>query len=101
MKSKKYLANTLAIAMVAGSAVISPVSAAETNIETLIGKNRIETSIKISKDGWKSAETVILVNSSAISDALTATPLAHAKNAPILLSDKDKLNIDIKLTSKN
>ena len=92
MKSKKYLANTLAIAMVAGSAVISPVSAAETNIETLIGKNRIETSIKISKDGWKSAETVILVNSSAIPDALTATPLAHAKNAPILLTDKDKLN---------
>lgn len=92
MKSKKYLANTLAIAMVAGSAVISPVSAAETSVETLIGKNRIETSIKISKDGWKSAETVILVNDSAIPDALTATPLAYAKNAPILLTGKDGLS---------
>ena len=38
MKNKKYLANTLAISMVAGSAVISPVNAAETNIETLIGR---------------------------------------------------------------
>ena len=92
MKSKKYLANTLAIAMVAGSAVISPVSAAETSVETLIGKNRIETSIKISKDGWKKAETVILVNDSAIPDALTATPLAYAKNAPILLTGKDGLS---------
>ena len=92
MKIKKCLANTLAIAMVAGSAVISPASAAETSIETLIGKNRIETAIKISKDGWTSAETVILVNDSAIPDALTATPLAYVKNAPILLTGKDKLN---------
>ncbi|MEE0451690.1 cell wall-binding repeat-containing protein [Peptacetobacter sp.] len=57
-----------------------------------MGKNRIETAIKISQEGWKSAETVILVNDSAIPDALTATPLAFAKNAPILLTGKDGLN---------
>lgn len=33
-----------------------------------------------------------IVNDSAIPDALTATPLAFAKNAPILLTGKDGLN---------
>ena len=91
MKIPKHISTAMAITMVAGSVVISPVSAATTSNESLIGKNRIETAIKISKDGWKSAETVILVNDSAIPDALTATPLAHAKNAPILLTGKDGL----------
>ena len=91
MKIPKHISTAMAITMVAGSVVTSPVSAATTSNESLIGKNRIETAIKISKDGWKSAETVILVNDSAIPDALTATPLAHAKNAPILLTGKDGL----------
>ena len=91
MKIPKHISTAMAITMVAGSVVISPVSAATSSNESLIGKNRIETAIKISKDGWKSAETVILVNDSAIPDALTATPLAHAKNAPILLTGKDGL----------
>ena len=90
MTIHKSLASTMAVVMVASS--ISPVIAATTSNESLIGKNRTETSIKISKDGWKSAETVILVNDSAIPDALTATPLAHAKNAPILLTGKGGLN---------
>ena len=92
MKIPKHISTAMAITMVAGSVVTSPVSAATTSNESLIGKNRTETSIKISKDGWKSAETVILVNDSAIPDALTATPLAHAKNAPILLTGKGGLN---------
>ena len=92
MKISKHISTTMAITMLAGSVVISPVSAATTSNESLIGKNRTETAIKISKDGWKSAETVILVNDSAIPDALTATPLAYAKNAPILLTGKDELS---------
>ena len=90
MKTPKYLATVMAITMVAGS--VAPVMAATTSSETIIGNDRHETAVKISKEGWKSAETVILVNSSAIPDALTATPLAHAKKAPILLTGKDGLN---------
>lgn len=93
MKANKHLATVMAATMVAGSVV--PVMAETTN-ETLIGKNRIETAVKISKDGWKSAETVILVNDGAIADALTATPLAYAKNAPILLTSKTKLSAETK-----
>ena len=91
MKAKKNLANIMAIAMVAGS--VTPVMAATTTSnEEIIGKDRIDTAVKISKDGWSSAETVILVNDSAIPDALTATPIAFAKNAPILLTGKAGLN---------
>ena len=90
MKANKYIATIMATTMVASSVWV--VGAQERQIETIIGKNRIETAIKISQEGWKSAETVILVNDSAIPDALTATPLAFAKNAPILLIGKDGLN---------
>lgn len=90
MKANKYIATIMATTMVASS--VGVVGAQERQIETIIGKNRIETAIKISQEGWKSAETVILVNDSAIPDALTATPLAFAKNAPILLTGKDGLN---------
>ena len=91
MTSKKYISTAMAVAMVASS--VAPVMAATTTSnEEIIGKNRTETAVKISQDGWKSAETVILVNDSAIPDALTATPLAHAKNAPVLLTGKDGLS---------
>ena len=90
MSVKKHISTAMAVAMVATS--VAPVMAATTSNETIIGSNRHDTAVKISKDGWSSAETVILVNSSAIPDALTATPLAHAKKAPILLTGKDGLN---------
>ncbi len=90
MSVKKHISTAMAVAMVATS--VAPVMAATTSNETIIGSNRHDTAVKISKDGWSSAETVILVNSSAIPDALIATPLAHAKKAPILLTGKDGLN---------
>ena len=87
---KKKLATVMAATMAVSGSVVS-VSAATTE-DKIVGSNRTDTAVRISKEGWKSAETVILVNSSAIPDALTATPLAHAKKAPILLTGKDGLN---------
>ena len=86
---KKKLATVMAATMAVSGSVVS-VNAATTD-EQLIGSNRTDTAVKISKDGWYSADTVILVNDAAIPDALTATPLAHAKNAPILLTGKGGL----------
>lgn len=95
MKSKKQIATIMAATMLAST--VNVVAAQEkTTSESLIGKDRNETAIKISKEGWKSAETVILVNDSAIPDALTATPLAFDKNAPILLTSKKGLNKETK-----
>ena len=87
---KKKLATVMAATMAVSGSVVS-VSAATTE-DKIVGSNRTDTAVRISKEGWKSAETAILVNDSAIPDALTATPLAHAKNAPILLTGKDGLN---------
>ena len=87
---KKKLATVMAATMAVSGSVVS-VSAATTE-DKIVGSNRTATAVRISKEGWKSAETAILVNDSAIPDALTATPLAHAKNAPILLTGKDGLN---------
>ena len=86
---KKKLATVMAATMAVSGSVVS-VNAATTD-EQLIGSNRTDTAVKISKNGWYSADTVILVNDAAIPDALTATPLAHAKNAPILLTGKGGL----------
>ncbi|WP_101773872.1 cell wall-binding repeat-containing protein [Peptostreptococcus faecalis] len=58
----------------------------------LAGNDRYETSNKVSEHGWKNADTVFLVNGNAIADALTSTPLAKLKSAPILLTGKDKVS---------
>lgn len=60
--------------------------------EKIIGSTRYETAIKISKNGWDSAENVVIVNGDKLPDALAATPLAKEKNAPILLTNTNKLN---------
>lgn len=77
-----------------------------TTEEKLVGSNRYDTAVQISKRGWKSADNVVLVNGTAIPDALSATPFAKKKDAPVLLTGKDKLNEDTKneikrLSAKN
>ena len=60
-------------------------------LEKLVGKTRYSTAVEISKLGWETSETVYLVNGWAIADGLTATPLASANDAPILLTTKDSI----------
>ncbi|HBF0727990.1 TPA: cell wall-binding repeat-containing protein [Clostridioides difficile] len=59
---------------------------------TLTGSGRWETAIKISQAGWKKSEKAVLVNDNSIADALSATPFAKAKDAPILLTQSNKLD---------
>ncbi|MGO0906669.1 cell wall-binding repeat-containing protein [Clostridioides difficile] len=72
-----------------GSSTPTPIV---TKIDSLVGSDRYDTSIKISKEGWDNADNVVLINSSSIPDALSATPFARAKNAPILLTQTNSLN---------
>ncbi|MDR0880529.1 MAG: N-acetylmuramoyl-L-alanine amidase [Clostridioides sp.] len=59
---------------------------------TLAGANRYETAVAISKEAYPNGtKTVILVNGAKSSDGVGATPLASTYDAPILLSEKDKL----------
>lgn len=62
----------------------------------LVGNDRYETAIEISRDGWTNSDNVVIVNSSAISDALAATPFAKSINAPILLAEKNSINSKVK-----
>ncbi len=54
--------------------------------DRLSGKDRIETAVAISKEGWAKADTVILASGVNYADALAGAPLAAAANAPVLLT---------------
>jgi putative cell wall-binding protein len=58
---------------------------------SLVGETRYATAVKVAQTGWNTADTVLLVNGFAIVDGLTATPLASAKSAPILLTAADSI----------
>ncbi|MCC0635111.1 cell wall-binding repeat-containing protein [Clostridioides sp. ES-S-0001-02] len=60
--------------------------------DTLTGSGRWETAIKISQAGWTKSDNAVLVNDNSIADALSATPFAKVKNAPILLTQSNKLD---------
>ena len=62
------------------------------NSDVLAGKNRYETANKIAQRYFKKADTVILVNGDAVADALSVAPLAKKLDAPILLTDTNKMD---------
>lgn len=60
--------------------------------DRIYGKDRIETSIKISKSGWKNgSDYVFIVQGYDFADALTVAPFAKKLNGPIILSGKERL----------
>lgn len=65
-------------------------------ISRLAGTDRYETAVKISQAGWADHSSQYAVLSAGMDnnlvDSLTAAPLAKMKNAPILLTQGDKLN---------
>ncbi|OAA90787.1 cell wall-binding repeat-containing protein [Clostridium ljungdahlii] len=82
---------------------------APSNITRLDGTDRYDTSAKIAQYGWKQADTVFIAgaeNNNDFADAIAGTPLAHAYDAPILLTRVSALPDDIRaeitsLTPKN
>lgn len=95
MKLPKKIVSLLTVTLVAGSGLgnLTTVDAAEgVSSETLKGNGRWETAIEISKKGWTKAKEAVIVNDNSLADALTATPFAEAKDAPILLTQNNKLD---------
>ena len=60
-------------------------------VKRLAGDDRYETAIKISKDNFKSADTVVLASGTNSADALAASSLATSKSAPILLTKRNEI----------
>lgn len=95
MKLPKKIASLLTVTLVAGCVLgnLTTVDAAENvSSDTLKGNGRWETAIEISKKGWTKANEAVIVNDNSLADALTATPFAEAKDAPILLTQNNKLD---------
>ncbi|MCY8599716.1 N-acetylmuramoyl-L-alanine amidase [Bacillus spizizenii] len=63
-----------------------PNAFAANSVTRLDGANRYEVAVNVSKQGWSSANTVVIANGTAYADVLTASPLAYKYNAPILLT---------------
>lgn len=75
-------------------------------LSRISGNDRYESSAVLSKNTYQKSETVILVNGESEVDALLATPLSRAFNAPILLVKKNEVPASVKkeierLNSKN
>ena len=60
-------------------------------VERVFGKDRYETAAAISKKYFESADTVILASGREFVDALTVSPLASLKKAPILLANNNEI----------
>ncbi|AUD14566.1 MULTISPECIES: cell wall-binding repeat-containing protein [unclassified Planococcus (in: firmicutes)] len=65
---------------------VEPYEERRINQVRLSGENRYETAIAVSKQGWESADTVVIARGDQYADALTAAPLADQNEAPILLT---------------
>ncbi|KPU45020.1 N-acetylmuramoyl-L-alanine amidase LytC precursor [Oxobacter pfennigii] len=66
--------------------------AAEPEFNRLYGQDRYATNLSITKNGWTDASNIVIASGEDFPDALCAAPLAKAKNAPIILSQREKLN---------
>ena len=99
---KKVLASTLALSMILPIGVVNAdkqntKNEAKTQQTTRIsGKDRITTSVEISKSAYTTSENVVLASGFNFADALSAGQLASALDAPLLLSSQDKLDSQTK-----
>lgn len=73
---------------------------AEIVMKRLAGQTRYDTCQEISKNGWTTAENVIIANGENYPDALGAAALSHKYNAPILLVHDNSLKDNPMLVSE-
>ena len=94
---KNQLKKLTVAALVAAMIVPASVSNADKQQVTRIsGKDRIQTSVEISKSAYTTSENVVLASGFNFADALSAGQLASALNAPLLLSSQNKLDSQTK-----
>ncbi|WP_347548440.1 cell wall-binding repeat-containing protein [Pseudalkalibacillus hwajinpoensis] len=68
----------------------------DNKVDRTSGETRYETAVEISKKGWESADTIVLARGDKFPDALTGAPLAYKHDAPILLTEQNRLNAAVK-----
>lgn len=85
-----------AVALVAILATGVSAVAAESAIERHAGTTRITTAVAVSEATFTSADTALLARADTYPDALTGTVLAHQRQAPLLLTGRDRVHGAVK-----
>lgn len=97
----KKLVFVLFICVVISSVLITSNASAASSVKRLMGNDRYKTAVSVSLEGWKDGSLyAVLATGENFPDALSAVPLAKKYNAPILLTQKDELNIDTAIELK-
>ncbi|MEZ0482081.1 Ig-like domain-containing protein [Planococcus sp. SSTMD024] len=81
---------------VSGKASVLVEKAAPEETTRISGTSRYGTAIAISKEGWETADTVVLATAGDFPDALAGGPLAFQEDAPILLTRTGNLTDETK-----
>ena len=96
IKGKKTLGFLLASMMTFSGSVNIFANTQTISQEKLIGNDRYETAVEVSKQGWTQSKTAIIVNGNDMQSALCATPFAKLKNSPILLVNNNNIEASTK-----
>lgn len=88
-----YPAATLAALAAAVLLVVAPVheALATPEPERIAGPDRVATSVAAARAGWEHTETAVLATADGFPDALAASTLASAHDAPLLLTHPSSL----------
>ncbi|QGS69553.1 hypothetical protein CV093_18580 [Oceanobacillus sp. 143] len=62
----------------------------EMGVPRISGHSRYDTAVEISKDGWKTANSVVVARGDDYADALAGVTLAKKYNSPLLLTQSNK-----------
>lgn len=92
MKKIKLLVTSVIISIVfLASTVTFAEEINKPTVTRLSGQDRYQTCNQVVDKGWSQSDYAILVNSNMFADAITSAPLAKKYNAPILLTEGNKL----------
>lgn len=89
---KKRIIGFLSVFIFIFTCLSISVKADSWKIKRLYGSNRYETCSKIAEEGWNTSNYAVIVNGENFPDAMSASVLAKKYNAPILLTESEKLN---------
>ncbi|WP_335870588.1 cell wall-binding repeat-containing protein [Bacillus sp. 2205SS5-2] len=70
------------------------------DVNRISGADRYQTAIEVSQAGWETSDVVVIARGDMFPDALAGAPLAYKYDAPILLTQQDHLNNEVKAEIK-
>lgn len=91
MKKAIILSALLTLALPFGQ-----VKAEDAPTHRISGKDRYETAVNISVEGWDMSAVAVIATGKDFPDALSATPLAYRYGAPLLLTPANSLPASVK-----